>query len=110
MNRIGGLSTTMLVIATSVLLLMSWTPPAHGQFCLGDCDGNGSVDVDDLNRMVNIALGLTDLTTCQAADLNGDGEFTIDEMVGPAMRRPCGPARRADGAIGADEPQPQHPR
>jgi hypothetical protein len=35
--------------------------------CVGDCNGNGQVTVDELLTMVNIALGNTPVTACEAA-------------------------------------------
>jgi hypothetical protein len=49
--------------------------------CLGDCDGDGQVTVDELIRGVSIGLGTIDLVTCPAADRNGSGEVTIDELI-----------------------------
>ena len=49
--------------------------------CVGDCDGNGSVTVDELVRGVNIALGNIDATQCPTLDRNADGKVTIDELV-----------------------------
>jgi hypothetical protein len=39
------------------------------------------VTIDELIRMVNIALGSAELRTCSVGDLNGDGEITIDEII-----------------------------
>ena len=33
--------------------------------CVGDCDGNGEVTVDDLLTLVNVALGDAELSLCQ---------------------------------------------
>jgi len=52
------------------------TPP-----CVGDCDGTGSVTVDEILAMVNIALGSADVSTCLAGDANNDGQITIDEIL-----------------------------
>lgn len=49
--------------------------------CAGDCDGNGVVSIAELIRAVNIALGIADLSTCQAADRNGDGNVAINELI-----------------------------
>jgi uncharacterized delta-60 repeat protein len=49
--------------------------------CIGDCNGDGSVTVDELLTMVNIVLGTTDVSACNAGDTNGDGEVTIDEIL-----------------------------
>jgi hypothetical protein len=52
-------------------------PPA----CVGDCNGDGEVTVDDLLVMVNIALGLRPLVDCPAGDGNDDGMITIDDIL-----------------------------
>ncbi len=52
-------------------------PPA----CVGDCDGNTDVTIDELIRAVNIALGASG-QNCSAADADGGGAVTIDELVG----------------------------
>ena len=49
--------------------------------CVGDCDGNRAVTVDEIIRGVNIALGNSPLEACPAFDVNGDGEVTVDEIV-----------------------------
>ncbi|MBI3785736.1 MAG: hypothetical protein HY270_20275 [Deltaproteobacteria bacterium] len=52
-----------------------------GAACSGDCDHNGRVEVDDLLRAVSIAQGQASLATCLAADLDGDQEVTIEEVI-----------------------------
>jgi hypothetical protein len=49
--------------------------------CVGDCNGDGEVTVDELLTMVNIALGNLPVTSCSAGDGNGDGEVTVDEIL-----------------------------
>lgn len=49
--------------------------------CLGDCDGDGEVTIDEIIRGVNIALGLAALGTCPVFDTSGDGEVTVDELI-----------------------------
>ncbi|HEX7410270.1 MAG TPA: hypothetical protein VF515_21830 [Candidatus Binatia bacterium] len=48
--------------------------------CVGDCDGNGSVTVDEILTMVNIVLGDAPLLNCEAADANHDGQVTVDKI------------------------------
>jgi hypothetical protein len=48
--------------------------------CVGDCNQDGHVTVDELVRAVNLALG-TATTACPAFDRNGNGLVTIDELV-----------------------------
>jgi len=48
---------------------------------VGDCEDVGVVTVDDVIKMVNIALGNANLSTCPAGDANGDGDITIEEII-----------------------------
>jgi len=52
-----------------------------GAACAGDCDGDGTVSVNELVLAVNIALGALPVTDCQAADTDGDGIVSITELV-----------------------------
>jgi hypothetical protein len=63
--------------------LVAMLPPrvVYSQTCAGDCDSSGSVGVDELMVMVNIALGEAPLAGCAAADTNADGRVTVDEIV-----------------------------
>ena len=49
--------------------------------CVGDCNRHGAVAVDDILTMVNIALGNTPVTACDAGDANQDGQVTVDEIL-----------------------------
>jgi len=63
------------------------TPTVGTPFCVGDCNGDGQVTIDDLIRMVNIALGLAPICPndvndgCLAGDANCDCEITVDEII-----------------------------
>ena len=48
--------------------------------CAGDCDGDGTVSINELITLVNIGLGAP-LATCPAGDRNGDGQITIEELI-----------------------------
>ena len=48
--------------------------------CVGDCNGDGEVTVNELVAMVNSALGPRRRLAC-AGDANGDGQITINEIV-----------------------------
>jgi CSLREA domain-containing protein len=54
------------------------TPPPP---CPGDCNGSGTVTVDELVRGVNITLGHAALASCPPFDRGGDGAVTVDELV-----------------------------
>jgi hypothetical protein len=55
--------------------------PTRSQACVGDCDNSGSVTVDEIVTMVNIALGSQSVDNCPNADANGDRNVTVDEIV-----------------------------
>ena len=57
------------------------TPPPQPA-CIGDCDGDHMVSVDELVKGVNIAIGGAALSACSAFDTNTDGAVTIDELIG----------------------------
>jgi len=46
----------------------------------GDCNGNGTVAVTELQSVVNIFIGSQALATCPAADANGDDSVGIVEI------------------------------
>lgn len=49
--------------------------------CVGDCDGDGMVRIDELLQGVAAALAGADPTTCRALDGDGDGRIAIDELI-----------------------------
>lgn len=60
---------------------MTLTPTGTPKPCLGDCNGDSQVAVNELIQMVNIALGIANVTGCTAGDANGDGTITINEII-----------------------------
>jgi len=48
--------------------------------CVGDCNGDGAVTVDELLVGVNIALGES-LATCPAFDSTAGGELTVEVLI-----------------------------
>ena len=59
---IGGLSLQLPALRT---------PARAAASCVGDCNGNGAVTVNELIIGVNIALGSDSLDRCQSLDVNG---------------------------------------
>jgi CSLREA domain-containing protein len=49
--------------------------------CIGDCDTDASVRVNELIQGVGIELGAAELESCSAFDANRDGAVTINELV-----------------------------
>jgi hypothetical protein len=61
----------------------SGSPTATGgpATCVGDCNGNRVVSIDELVTAVNIALGSANVAVCPAADPSHSGMVTVDELV-----------------------------
>ena len=63
--------------STSTMASLTPTPIA----CVGDCNNDGRVTVDELVRAVNIALGNSFISTCREVDPSGDGQVTVNEIL-----------------------------
>ncbi|MFQ5666633.1 MAG: hypothetical protein ACE5I7_09400 [Candidatus Binatia bacterium] len=74
----GNYRTAALVVLGVTFALVPRT--AHA-VCVGDCNGDGQVTVNELITMVNVALGTADVSACTAGDANGDGQITVNEIV-----------------------------
>ena len=57
------------------------TPTRTPIACIGDCDGDGRVTVDELVKGVNIALATAGLELCPAFDADNSATVTVDELV-----------------------------
>lgn len=53
------------------------TPPA----CVGDCNGDFSVSINELLTGVNIVIGAAPTSSCLGLDVNGDGSVVINEII-----------------------------
>ena len=71
------------------------TTPVGPAPCVGDCNGGGTVTVDEILEMVNIALEIIPgVQTCEAGDADHSQTITVDEIlaaVNNALTR-CPPA------------------
>ena len=67
------------VIIVALLGLLGPARPASA--CVGDCDGGGTVPINELVVGVNIALGSLPASACLAFDRNNDGEVRVDELL-----------------------------
>lgn len=63
--------------ATAVIL---YAVASQGQ-CVGDCNGDGRVGVDELVLGSQIALGREGMSSCEDLDADGSGSVEIDELV-----------------------------
>ena len=57
------------------------TPTKTPGGCVGDCDSNGEVTIDEVIKGVNIALGNATVDTCRQFDVDGSGAVTINELI-----------------------------
>jgi sugar lactone lactonase YvrE len=65
-------------LAFCVLLL---TFPTPATACIGDCNGDGSVTIEELLQGVNIAQDTLSMAQCPLFDQSGDNDVTIDELL-----------------------------
>lgn len=56
------------------------TPPTPGP-CVGDCNGNGELAINELISGVNIALGNASVDSCPSFDTNGDNSVAVNELI-----------------------------
>ncbi|MFI5364608.1 MAG: hypothetical protein ACHQ4J_03195 [Candidatus Binatia bacterium] len=78
LTKITSATATPTPTATST---PSFTATPGSKSCVGDCNGNGQVTVDEILTMVNIALGNTSISACEAGDANHDLQITVDEIL-----------------------------
>jgi hypothetical protein len=71
-----------LVVAAFAMTLFVCLPASAGADCLGDCDRDGTVTVDEILAGVAVALGLVETSRCPGFDGNGDVIVQVDEILG----------------------------
>jgi hypothetical protein len=57
------------------------TPTPTPRLCAGDCNTDGTVTVDDLLTLVNVARGALDPGACMPGDANNDHQITVDDIL-----------------------------
>jgi chitin binding protein len=57
------------------------TPTPTARPCVGDCDRNQSVTIDEVVLGIRILLGEVSLGVCPALDSTNEGALTVDELV-----------------------------
>jgi len=74
-----------LIIAAAVVWL-GFLPARSARAipCVGDCDGDGTVSINELVMMVSMALGTVDMSACHS-DPNGDGMISVNELVSSTL-------------------------
>ena len=61
--------------------------------CAGDCDGSGTVTINEIVTLVGIALEQTPIGTCAAGNPDGNLQITVSEVLTAVNRaiRGCAP-------------------
>ncbi len=84
---VGGAAFPFLTLRLREIVGPTATPvpptptPIVPNACAGDCSEDGQVTVDEVVRLVAVALGNEIPSTCPAGDADGDGQVTVDEIV-----------------------------
>jgi hypothetical protein len=73
--------TTSTVDNSVVRICGGFSASGAGPTCVGDCNHDREVTVDEILTMVNIALGNSPLSECTAADADGDGQVAVNEIL-----------------------------
>lgn len=76
-----GLRAGLLILLLQAAALQMPPAAAGDAPCIGDCNGDGVVTVNELITGVNIALGSVPLMACPAFDRDGDGMVAIGELI-----------------------------
>lgn len=76
-----GTPRAIVALVVAVAVWIGGVAGARGQECVGDCNGDGRVSINELILGVNIAVGQQPLSACPAFDVNMDGSVRINELV-----------------------------
>lgn len=72
--------------ATATDTVTATVTPTSAAPCPGDCNQDGSVELDELVRGVRIALGTEPVADCPELDIDLDGRISVDELVSAVER------------------------
>ncbi len=75
------LAHTLSTLGTTPTPAATQTPAPSPGPCIGDCNNDQVVTVDELLTLVDISLGVENLSACTAGDANHDGQITVDEIL-----------------------------
>lgn len=82
--RVGEFMPRTIVAVIFLVLpvpLVSTLGVGQKSSCVGDCDGDDNVSIDELVQSLSIALEVSPLSNCESIDANGDGSVTVHELV-----------------------------
>jgi len=73
--------STVIAITAGVLGLVLAATPGRAQDCVGDCNGSGTVTIEELILGVAIAQGFQPLSACPSFDCEGTGTVPINCLI-----------------------------
>jgi hypothetical protein len=76
-RRVG----TLALIGSGLCFLLANTPAGAQPACVGDCDGGGTVAINELILGVNISLGSQPVSACEAFDCESSGSVGITCLI-----------------------------
>jgi hypothetical protein len=79
-SRVSSALRHHFVAAALMAAIALQTHAAAAQTCVGDCNGDGEVSIDELILAVNIALGAAPLSECPNLD-DGQGMVGVDRLI-----------------------------
>ena len=79
-TKLGGRFRKPRLALAVIMMVAAAHDSAIAQTCVGDCDGDGTVQVNELVLGVNIALDDQPLSQCPSLD-NGEGRVTVDVLI-----------------------------
>ncbi|MGD9764530.1 MAG: hypothetical protein AB7V27_12505 [Candidatus Binatia bacterium] len=74
-------STHVTPLAAAAAMLMVFSVASANAQCVGDCDGNNAVAVNEIIVGVNIALDIAPVSSCPSFDTNASGTVEVSELV-----------------------------
>src|ERR1043166_8480247 len=79
-SAVALLRVAALAFGVEALIDMTNALAAEAE-CVGDCNADHTVTVDEVITMVDAALDSRKLSKCPSGVVNGDGEITINELI-----------------------------
>lgn len=76
----GTTAAGLRLVASAFLILIGAGNAGAASTCVGDCDGNNAVFVDELVRAVRISRNELNVSMCMAADPDNSGTVNVEEI------------------------------
>jgi hypothetical protein len=93
------------LLGSLALLLAAHHAGAQGT-CVGDCNGDGMVSINEVLTGVNIALGMAPLSSCPSFDTDHNGMLDIQELLAAVLSAVDGCHTPEPTQTAAAEPTP----